>query len=134
MISQNAQLWIDALRSGRFKQTRGQLEDVNGCCCLGVACRVAIENGVTIEVRSLSKEISEIYDRSEGSIMFDGHVLDLPKEVQLWLGLKDNQGCYNDGNNSLADDNDERMSFKEIAQKIEAHSDQLFSATRDDPI
>lgn len=31
--------WIDALRSGEYKQTTGELQDDNGFCCLGVACK-----------------------------------------------------------------------------------------------
>lgn len=33
--------WIEALRSGRFKQTIGALRDENGYCCLGVLHLVA---------------------------------------------------------------------------------------------
>lgn len=36
------QKWIDALRSGKYSQTQGQLQDTNGYCCLGVACKVFI--------------------------------------------------------------------------------------------
>lgn len=33
--------WINALRSGEYKQGRSHLQDVNGnYCCLGVACEV----------------------------------------------------------------------------------------------
>lgn len=35
------QKWIDALRSGEYKQTKGTLRDTNGHCCLGVLCDVA---------------------------------------------------------------------------------------------
>ena len=34
--------WIKALRSGEFKQTKGILHDIDGFCCLGVACKVLI--------------------------------------------------------------------------------------------
>lgn len=33
--------WIAALRSGKFKQGRGQLRKGNEYCCLGVLCKVA---------------------------------------------------------------------------------------------
>lgn len=33
--------WIDALRSGKFKQGRGQFEYEGSFCCLGVLCKVA---------------------------------------------------------------------------------------------
>lgn len=34
--------WIDALRSGEFGQSEGVLQDIDGFCCLGVACHVLI--------------------------------------------------------------------------------------------
>lgn len=39
----NAELkakWVEALRSGRYSQTRGALRDEDGYCCLGVLCDV----------------------------------------------------------------------------------------------
>lgn len=38
----NIQTWIDALRSGKYKQTTDLLEDRLGLCCLGVACKIFI--------------------------------------------------------------------------------------------
>lgn len=35
-------VWILALRSGKYTQTQGRLQDHNGYCCLGVACKVLI--------------------------------------------------------------------------------------------
>jgi hypothetical protein len=34
--------WIDALRSGKYKQTRSKLCNKDGFCCLGVLADVAI--------------------------------------------------------------------------------------------
>lgn len=34
--------WIKALRSGKYSQTKNSLEDSDGFCCLGVACKVLI--------------------------------------------------------------------------------------------
>lgn len=34
--------WIKALRSGEYVQSRGALQNVDGFCCLGVACKVFI--------------------------------------------------------------------------------------------
>jgi hypothetical protein len=33
--------WIEALESGRYRQTRSCLRDAKGYCCLGVLCEVA---------------------------------------------------------------------------------------------
>lgn len=42
----NVMKWIEALESGEFKQTIGQLESNGGYCCLGVAVVVAQRAGV----------------------------------------------------------------------------------------
>lgn len=40
-IKRNRKAWLEALRSGKFKQTKGKLRSRNGAyCCLGVACEV----------------------------------------------------------------------------------------------
>ena len=36
--------WLEALRSGRYKQDRGKLRTENGFCCLGVLCDVIDSN------------------------------------------------------------------------------------------
>jgi len=38
-----AQKWADALRSGKYKQGRHQLQFEDGYCCMGVACEVFIK-------------------------------------------------------------------------------------------
>lgn len=43
--------WLDALRSGKFKQTRSALADNGGHCCLGVLCEIAAsEMGFKVSV------------------------------------------------------------------------------------
>lgn len=39
------QLWVDALRSGKYSQTKKRLHDENGFCCLGVFCDLIDPNG-----------------------------------------------------------------------------------------
>lgn len=34
--------WLTALRSGKYSQTIGTLQDERGYCCLGVLCKVVI--------------------------------------------------------------------------------------------
>lgn len=34
--------WCEALRSGKYSQTKGTLQDHKGYCCLGVACEIFI--------------------------------------------------------------------------------------------
>lgn len=39
---EDLQKWVNALRSGEYKQTRLTLQDDKGYCCLGVACLLFI--------------------------------------------------------------------------------------------
>jgi hypothetical protein len=38
----NIEKWCIALRSGKYKQTTYKLQNENGFCCLGVACKIFI--------------------------------------------------------------------------------------------
>lgn len=38
--------WVDALRSGEYQQTHGDLRDSDGFCCLGVLSDLAVNDGV----------------------------------------------------------------------------------------
>lgn len=43
ITKKDAQKWVNALRSGKYNQGKGRLEEINGnVCCLGVACKVFI--------------------------------------------------------------------------------------------
>lgn len=46
-IKKDIQVWVKALRSGKYKQTKGTLQNNQGYCCLGVACDLFIENKET---------------------------------------------------------------------------------------
>lgn len=37
--------WLEALRSGEYKQARGQLQHKHGFCCLGVLCDIYAKEG-----------------------------------------------------------------------------------------
>lgn len=39
------QAWMDALKSGEYKKTKGVLHTENGFCCLGVACDLRDREG-----------------------------------------------------------------------------------------
>ena len=78
-------LWTEALRSNKYKQKRNVLgldkPDGNypaGNCCLGVACEVAIKNGLNIER----------YVNEANYISYDGEYEVLPQSVADWYGLK----------------------------------------------
>lgn len=40
MLNENAKKWVQALRSGEYKQGKDALRDNDKFCCLGVACEV----------------------------------------------------------------------------------------------
>jgi hypothetical protein len=103
MSKENRAKWIEALRSGTFSQTRGQLKNgVGNHCCLGVAC----------ELSNLGKFISRVYTIENG---LDQSNYFLPPEVTNWLGL-DKEKIQ-----TLVNLNDrDRRYFKEIADVIES--------------
>jgi hypothetical protein len=116
MLGPNQQRWVNTLRSGKYEQCVGTLERNGKYCCLGVACKVAQENGVTVKLDSHSEEIL-------------GGTLAFQEEVWKWIGLKDEDGSFFAFNTkkTLTDLNDDDgCSFEEIADYIELYADQLF--------
>jgi hypothetical protein len=115
-LSAPVKKWLQALRSGKFKQTTGQLADEVGHCCLGVACEVAIKEGVIKK-----------YNHQNGM---------LPEKVRKFFGLSTGDGFFHKpvtGKsgiefNALTELNDEgKKSFKQIAQFIERQPEGLFA-------
>jgi len=47
---QQFEQWIKALRSGEYKQGRGALQGPQGYCCLGVACKVTIDDKLLLNI------------------------------------------------------------------------------------
>lgn len=116
----NRAKWIKKLRSGEYRQGEGYLHSNSRYCCLGVACEVAIESGVSVErkidkVRSLpNKKV----------ISYDGNSEWLPEAVLSWLGIQSSRGEYND--DSLSENNDSGgYTFQELADLIESEPDGL---------
>jgi hypothetical protein len=121
-LNPNAQKWVDALRSGKFRQGESQLKiddpDDPRHCCLGVLCEVARVEGLDF-----------------GFLPDDSY---LPETVMEWVGLKSQQAHYRertrDGNSedgSLVQMNDSGASFAEIADFIEERAEQLGVAGRE---
>lgn len=96
-------LWIEALRSGEYKQTEGQLHDPdeNSFCCLGVLCDLARKDGGKVNWYNDWKSIVE--PGSGG----------LPVFVRNYIGLSDTD------EQKLIEMNDSQtQSFKQIASYI----------------
>lgn len=116
-----AKLWVEALRSGKYKQTKNKLATSEGFCCLGVLCDVAVKNGLSMEV----EESGIIAGRR--CTIYAGSGTYLPSVVREWSGIKSSAGEYGPGYESrcLSDDNDRGDTFEMIASTIEARVEQL---------
>lgn len=100
----NIRKWVERLESGKVKQTTRMLARKRNksysYCCLGVACELAVKNGVKI-----SRE------KTRYGLSYDCRSHSLPQVVSDWLGID-----Y-DAEAELVTMNDiESLSFKEIAE------------------
>ena len=101
--------WVEALRSGKYKQSRQFLHSEEGYCCLGVACDI------------FAKELS-IERKEEKSLeYFNGQSYSLPLNVKNLLGLCGVEGMnLNPNKPCLSYLNDkEELTFDQIADKLE---------------
>lgn len=119
---QRVQLLVDALRSGEYVQGNGALHDImpNGSskfCCLGVACQVAIKNGLPLhtELRSRGMMYGDNLNEMRGGV--------LPDTVAEWFGFDDYSPDILDavaGQTLAVDANDGlRWDFNRIADGFE---------------
>ena len=121
-------LWVNALRSGQYKQISGTLcREVNDTpcfCALGVLCEVH-------RVFHLNRHGLEIFSwtyywegtRHDWKRLYLGAGSALPETVREWAGLSayDPSVRWEEGVSSIVDLNDERkFSFNDIADLIEA--------------
>jgi hypothetical protein len=105
--------WTKALRSGKYKQTDGGLQDTFGYCCLGVACDLFIDK----------KKL--VLSPSRG-FMSGAFPADQPKSPKWLANL--NKDFKNITGEDIASLNDEganvyevkRLTFDEIADLLEA--------------
>ena len=112
-------LWAADLESGLHKQGCGALHQSlatggDAFCCLGRLCVLAVENGV---IPAPKHGFFGWY--------YDSCKVSLPPAVQEWAGLSGNNGCMTDGD-SLAEMNDNGVSFAKIADIIERRPPGLF--------
>lgn len=116
-------LWVDALRSGKYKQTRKVLSDGEGYCCLGVACEVAYQNGLNISRVTSDTKTLLCNDTPTGSaVQFDRETGYLPMTVADWYGLDSRNPWveYDGMSYTLIQLNDDgAFTFDDIADVIE---------------
>lgn len=110
--------WLEALRSGEYKQGTGYLHRGDEFCCLGVLCDLAEKAGVVKSGPSEAFTDQTVYDREVSS---------LPRSVRLWSGINTPMAMVGDIENDdglwIGDDlamaNDSGYSFRMIADLIE---------------
>lgn len=104
--------WVAALRSGEYKQAKGQLKKDSGFCCLGVLCDIASKHGV-------GKWGKEAYESDDDGYWWGASVL--PEEVAKFAGLdnRDPGVTIHGKKDILSNHNDEGRRFKTIAKAIE---------------
>ena len=106
--------WIKALRSGKYRQTRGKLKSRNGAfCCLGVLCDIQGAKAVWQN------------DLDGGNYVFGGDKISMPPKP-YWAEVPrdqlDNLARRNDGYSWAGNppsENFHKHSFSEIADYIE---------------
>ena len=110
-MTEPQRLWVEALRSGKFEQTLSVLQDSDGFCCLGVACAVAKDHEIEVELFA------------DGDIK--GTSLQIQPKVKKWLGLNTSLGSFSDTELSTLNDSD-KLTFDEIANYIEIYAHEFF--------
>ena len=105
--------WIEALRSGKYTQTKQCLKNDKGFCCLGVACEIS-----GLGQFEAKKEVLE-YLPDGNNVMgivhkYLGESTELPEEVFTLMGLP-----YSEFEQDLIKMNDDGISFSEIADYLE---------------
>ena len=97
--------WVDALRSGKYKQTRSALRHGDTYCCLGVACAVLGDG----EWATTASQNGWEFRFSDGQ----------RKAGDLPWSMLDRLGLSTDQQRVLMDLNDNGVSFDAIATHIE---------------
>lgn len=121
----NIRLWVDGLRSGEYEQGQMRLTKVDPFgkqfdCCMGVACKVAVNEGVEVEVVVEDGVV----------VIYDGEEEFLPYSVRNWLGFNDHNPVLDpnpDSNESAPDgllhaaeaNDDKSWTFEQIADALE---------------
>lgn len=108
-------LWVEALRSGEYKQTKKRLKDCNGYCCLGVLCDIyKKETGLGEWIKDESLSGYEFI--TIGHINEKGVLADI---VSKWSELNDLNPIID--RVSITVINDSGTYFQEISNLIETY-------------
>lgn len=108
------QLWLEALRSGEFRQGKELLHPTSETyCCLGVLCEIYQQetgNGSWVDQRFKVAA-------------FDVEIVELPSAVAQWAGLNSSDPVLGNRSNSVTASvlNDRGKTFEYIANRIEKY-------------
>jgi hypothetical protein len=105
--------WVEALRSGEYKQGKDRLRCEDTYCCLGVLADLAVREGIGAWEGNLFVAAADPFDVG-GALT--------PEAVVEWAGLPDTNPVVGaDGQrHTLSGLNDNSRTFDEIANLIEA--------------
>lgn len=129
-IGPNQRKWLDALRSGEYRQCDSRLELAGGYCCLGVAC---------VLFGASREEHAPDFEDDQPLVLFNGRDDFAPQEIVEALGLRTEDGMVKGRmtsddeskcEESLAEANDDKWTFKQIADFCEAHPEAVFVEPR----
>jgi hypothetical protein len=118
--------WVEALRSGKYKKTVGCLKKTenyeNGSfCALGVLCDIyQKENDNPLPEARLNPKAKKT------KVSINGEFDVLPKPVMDWAGIYQSDARIPSMQANIPELNDDqKLSFKEIADVIETHFESM---------
>lgn len=111
-------LWIDALRSGKYKQGKSELRaSPDHYCCLGVLC------DLYVQLKPEGFPEGQWEEKANGGFVLFKKSDFIPPQVLEWAQTQTRSGvfCTNQGLDALSSANDRGVSFDGIAKLIEEH-------------
>lgn len=150
VLNENMQKLVAALRSGKFQQAKGKLNRVTvpgyikdaiengnleedyagdnaqtlGNCCLGVACELAVADGVVYKRERVSYDGERIVGYGE-----DEQENFLPYEVADWLGFPEQRDLYFDMSDKVGELSDKIPAYAKL--RIEDNNGKFFVQASD---
>jgi len=129
MKKEIAKKWVKALRSGKYKQGKTYLKQVDDnrqakYCCLGVLCELYNDTTKKNHKKTLSTQIKSKNSTTD-FFTFDGRAGALPGVVMDWAGINNCFGDLGPTEYSLASLNDIGSTFESIANIIEENVENL---------
>jgi hypothetical protein len=109
--------WINALRSGKYKQTTYKLQTEEGYCCLGVACELFIPKNKQQRAQGLLMGLRPIDQGSCPTWLSNiDPIPGRPVDLRISLAQLNDYGCINEQEQF----SDNPLSFEEIADILQA--------------